>query len=219
VHFGVSTGNGDPLSSSSVNPNNSYRAILHIINSIASESAQDDIPREDSIIDLVDDPDGDPDVEQDDWRSKIEPERATDHYLCGLKLEIDEDNSSDDQDIVQVEYRWCKYGDWNQKSLWTKNDISEDEENALHVANRETMFSENKFVKSINAQYCRISANSNQVGTKLLNDALDVHAMAIACCDPDYCEESMEYRTVYAKKGVRGTLKGSNLGKIKRIQT
>lgn len=202
AHFGVATGSGDPLSESSVNPNASFRAIFQVDEIESKEIVKSKFRfkevgnnQKTLISKLSDDYKGDK-----KWTTWAKPSKSN-NYMCGTKVAYDELNGlegSDDEGILNVYFKFCEYGNWNKQSgyILAGNDLTVDNESG---GSESKDCSTGNFVKKIHVRECLADHECEQRYSTYQDDILGIHSLMIECCNPDDCENTIEYKVVHCE--------------------
>lgn len=199
MHFGVFSGTGDPLASSTINPNAKYRALLSV----------GEIPKFQSS--------DKPSYADDDKSAEVEiytsgdfgsfTEKTTtkreNYFACGVQVHYQNVDQKyrqascfwgkcgpkiylhdDDQGIVKIEFMYCKLTDWNKKSPFES--IGSSRLVSDMKLPKSKICPTNYFIDGMRVRAC--TSDNPQCSDKdgffpsyLIKDNLGVHGISISC--------------------------------------
>lgn len=166
MHFGVSTGTGEPLSTYSVNPNSDFRTLLQVNNIPAAISPQTQVL----------------DVLGESTMFESQPTRGVaignNELLCAISVETGNWNQNDLYGIGRLWFRYCGHDNWNRQSNWL---LVVEPANSQGTVS-DGVCSQDMYITGIRVRYC-----DETVKPELCTgDLKGIHGIDITC---DYIDE------------------------------
>ena len=169
MHFGVSRGSGEPLSTYSSDPNVDFRALLRVdqIEATVSEEIKDLVVVGETFQPIVDRPLG------------------KDLFACGIQVarNLKKDTSLGNKIGVEaVSFRFCSASNWRSQSEWLK--IGKENTKPPGDSLRNSTCPDNQFIDGMRVRYCADSSCASieeEDGPTTVIDALGISGIQITC--------------------------------------
>ena len=174
MHFGVTSGSGEPLSSYSSDPKIDYRALLQVDNIPAPVSSE---PNETVVLGSNAFPGN---------YAKIDNKHS---FACGIKVHVDTDTNVDENDIHGVSelyLKFCNINDWNDQSDHISMGGTSDKPKSGRVVISHVC-PKNHFIDGMRVRYCMSDTRGKktfQCNSENQNGGVDfwgIHGLDISC--------------------------------------